>query len=65
MKEFSTELGKEIFEFRARNKLSVVSFAKMCKISSQTVYLYETGKQQNPTPTVLWRIRQVLDNEVI
>ena len=46
---------KKILEFRAKNGLSMVYFAKMCKVSFQTIYNIE-NELCNPTRTTVAKI---------
>ena len=48
----SEGVGQEIIEFRARHDLSVKEFAKVARVSSQTVYLIEHGLSSPTNKTV-------------
>lgn len=59
-----TGLAKEIIGFRARHNMSQSEFAKLAGVAMQTVYNIENGRHK-PSKIVEYKIRQVLDNEVL
>lgn len=52
-------LAEKILEYRARHNISAREFAKMCKLSTQTVYSIENGWQHASKITRL-KIENVL-----
>ena len=53
-KRNDTTFAEKILEYRARNNISAREFAKMCKLSLQTVYSIENGIQ---TPSKITRLK--------
>lgn len=47
-------LAERILEYRAKHNISAREFAKMCKLSLQTVYSIENGVQ---TPSKITRLK--------
>lgn len=48
------DLAKRILAYRAKHNISAREFAKMCKLSLQTVYSIENGIQ---TPSKITRLK--------
>lgn len=53
-KRNDTTFAEKILEYRARHNISAREFAKMCKLSLQTVYSIENGIQ---TPSKITRLK--------
>ena len=47
-------LAERILEYRAKHNISAREFAKMCKLSLQTIYSIENGVQ---TPSKITRLK--------
>lgn len=53
-KRNDTTFAEKILEYRARHNISAREFAKMCKLSLQTIYSIENGIQ---TPSKITRLK--------
>lgn len=55
-------LAERILEYRALHDISAKEFAKLCKLSLQTVYSIENGLQ-TPSKITLLKIENVLNKK--
>lgn len=55
-------LAERILEYRAKYNISAREFAKMCKLSLQTIYSVENGVQ-TPSKITRLKIENVLKGE--
>lgn len=55
-------LAKKIIKYRAKNNLSMINMAKLCNVSSQTIWFIEMGKT-NPTRRTLEKIMLVIEGD--
>lgn len=55
-------LAERILEYRAKHNISAREFAKMCKLSLQTIYSIENGVQV-PSKITRLKIENVLKEE--
>ena len=55
-------LAERILEYRAKHNISAREFAKMCKLSLQTIYSIENGVQ-TPSKITRSKIENVLKEE--
>ena len=55
-------LAERILEYRAKHNISAREFAKMCKLSLQTIYSIENGVQ-TPSKITRLKIENVLKEE--
>ena len=55
-------LAERILEYRAKHNISAREFAKMCKLSLQTIYSIENGVQ-TPSKITRLKIENVLKSE--
>lgn len=55
-------LAERILEYRAKHNISAREFAKMCKLSLQTIYSIENGVQ-TPSKITRLKIENVLKGE--
>ena len=53
------ELSNKIIDYRAKNNISQLDFAKLCKISQQTVCNIENCKQK-PSKITLTKIIKII-----
>lgn len=58
----TNSIGNRMLEYRIENKLSQRDFAKLAKISSQTVCSVERGVQ-TPTPITISKILKVIESK--
>ena len=61
-KRNDTTFAEKILEYRARHNISAREFAKMCKLSLQTIYSIENGVQ-TPSKITRLKIENVLKEE--
>lgn len=57
-----SDLAKDMIAYRAKHKLSMVALAKLCGVSSQTVYNLENGYSE-PTRRTVAAIEEVIYND--
>lgn len=55
-------LANRILDYRARHNISAKTFAKMCKVSMQTIYSIENNLQQ-PSKITRLKIENVLNKK--
>lgn len=56
------ELIDKILDYRAKYDLSQIEFAKLCKVTTQTISNIECGRQ-NPTKFTLRKILNVIEKQ--
>lgn len=59
------ELVKAIVGYRTRNHLSIKEFAAKVNITTNAMQLIESGKTKKPQRTTIYKIKEILDSEVL
>lgn len=59
------ELVKAIVGYRTRNHLSIKAFAEKVNITPNAMQLIESGKTKKPQRTTIYKIKEILDSEVL